>query len=274
MHKYFSYILFCFSTVLSAQSPANDTVYPIPPKTIVDSLLIQTDSSYLASEKTYRVEDLVNDSAYLLQKKFRPDYKEDYSGSDFDYTYERKAKRTLWDKIKEFLRDFFSIKLEPSRSSVDILVTVLKILGYLIIVVAVAFLIKVLLSKDLGRFFGKKPKEVAINVYDVEKNIHQVNFEKLIHDTLHKKNYRLAARYYYLWLLRRLSNAGMIQWNPDKTNADYTAEIKDDGLKISFQYLSYLYNNIWYGEFEINEQEFLKVQYAFQKLLNQYQKYE
>ncbi len=246
----------------------------VPPKISVDSLLIQTDSSNLTYENTYLLKDLTSDSSSIHQKKFRTGYKEEYSGSDFDYTYERKAKRTLWDKIKEFLRDFFSIKLNPSHSSVNTLLFVLKILGYLVIVLAVAFLIKILLSKDLSGFLGKKSKEIDVNVYDVEKNIHQVNFERLLQDTLHEKNYRLAVRYYYLWLLKRLSNAETIHWNPDKTNADYIAEIKDDSLKISFQYLSYLYNNIWYGEFEINEQEFLKVQYAFQKLLNQYQKYE
>jgi hypothetical protein len=81
-------------------------------------------------------------------------------------------------------------------------------------------------------------------------------------------NYRLAIRYYYLWLLKSLTNAEIIAYDVEKTNSDYFNEIASKPLKDEFSYTSYLYNYIWYGEFDVNEQQFTKAKTAFVKFLN------
>ena len=68
---------------------------------------------------------------------------------------------------------------------------------------------------------------------------------------------------YYLWLLKDLKESELIVWLPEKTNADYLSELKQEALRKQFSYLSYLYNYIWYGEFSITDEDYLSAKKAF-----------
>ena len=76
---------------------------------------------------------------------------------------------------------------------------------------------------------------------------------------------RLTIRYYYLWLLKIMAQKQIIEWDIEKTNSDYLYELKDQAQKEDFTYLSYLYNYIWYGEFEMDETTFAKAKNDFEK---------
>ena len=58
-----------------------------------------------------------------------------------------------------------------------------------------------------------------------------------------------------------------IEWDIEKTNTDYLYEIKNPIHKEEFTYLSYLYNYIWYGEFEIDERMFQKAENRFKNAI-------
>ena len=60
-----------------------------------------------------------------------------------------------------------------------------------------------------------------------------------------------------------MSEKQLIEWDVEKTNSDYLYEIKSAELKANFEYLSYLYNYIWYGEFNLSAAEFEKAKKAF-----------
>ncbi len=77
----------------------------------------------------------------------------------------------------------------------------------------------------------------------------------------------MATRYYYLWLLKTLSDRNIIEWDIEKTNGDYLNEISNLELKNEFQFLSYVYEYSWYGEFNLNETDFEKTEIAFLKLI-------
>ena len=74
--------------------------------------------------------------------------------------------------------------------------------------------------------------------------------------------------YYYLLLLKNLSQAGIIEYDVEKTNSDYHYEINSEALKKEFSYTSYLYNYIWYGEFDIDISQFQKAKTAFNQFLD------
>ena len=59
-----------------------------------------------------------------------------------------------------------------------------------------------------------------------------------------------------------MSEKGIIEWDIEKTNSDYLYEIKNETRRDEFAYLSYLYNYIWYGEFELDEATFEKAKTA------------
>ncbi len=66
----------------------------------------------------------------------------------------------------------------------------------------------------------------------------------------------MAIRYYYLFLLQKLSDRNLIDWDPEKTNLDYANELKDSNLKEEFSYLSYLYDHAWYGDIDFDQSAF------------------
>jgi hypothetical protein len=69
-------------------------------------------------------------------------------------------------------------------------------------------------------------------------------------------------------LLKKLSAAEIIHYDVEKTNNDYRNEIEISKVKEDFTYTSYLYNYIWYGEFDVNDEQFNKAKLAFNKFLN------
>lgn len=254
---------------LWAQNPTNDS---LPHAPIVESIE-QQNNQWEHYKKAVPVHELPVDQTQISPKKFKKNYKEQYTGADFIYSYEKKKELSVWERLKQWLSEFFSSR-PTSPVPFQYMQLVLRILGYVIIIGIIGVVIRWLLTNDVSSVFRKKPKESGVDFLDVEKNIHQIHFQSLIDATLEQKKYRLATRYYYLWLLKRLSNAKLIVWDIEKTNTDYLAEIKEESLKSDFQYLSYLYNNIWYGEFEISENEFFKVQHAFTDVLQTYADYE
>ncbi len=116
--------------------------------------------------------------------------------------------------------------------------------------------------------FGRKSDKNNINATDIETNIHQTDFYAMVEEALLNNDYRSAIRYYYLLSLKRLSDKEVIEWDSEKTNYDYYQEIKDDKIKKQFQYISYIYDYCWYGEFNIEKTEFDTSEKAFKKLFN------
>jgi hypothetical protein len=85
----------------------------------------------------------------------------------------------------------------------------------------------------------------------------------LIQEALADNDTRLCIRYHYLWLLKYYSDKNIIVWNHQKTNRDYYYEIQSKEHKQQFEKLSYLYNHIWYGDFEISDAVFQQARTAF-----------
>mgnify|MGYP001796922031 CR=1 FL=1 len=119
------------------------------------------------------------------------------------------------------------------------------------------------MGKDGNFFFSKKNKAVNINNSVLHENLHDINFLASIAAFEHNKAYRSAIRYQFLFVLKKLSDEKLIQWNPEKTNTDYNSEIEDSNQKESYQKLSYIFENVWYGEQKIDEQLYSKLKSNF-----------
>lgn len=124
-----------------------------------------------------------------------------------------------------------------------------------------------MLNKEGKWIFSKSSTKNIIEYDEIEKNLHLVDFENLIAESINLGNRRLTIRYYYLWLLKKMTQNEIIAWDIEKTNSDYIYEIKNTELKDTFNYLSYLYNYIWYGEFDIDQSTFEKAKNSFENTL-------
>ncbi|WP_372937502.1 DUF4129 domain-containing protein [Seonamhaeicola sp.] len=228
---------------------------------------------FLCYPKTYNNAFVASDSLKVdtstqISPRNFDDLNEIYTGED--YIYERTIESSGWwtrfkQWLSDFLKDLFNITNEGQASkATDIAI---KIAGVIIFLLVIYFIFKAIMNKEGSWVFGKSSDKKIIPVTDIENNIHTTNFKKLIENAEKENNYRLAIRYYYLWLLKQLTQAEIIEYDVEKTNSDYQNEISQNQIKKEFAYTSYLYNYIWYGEFNVTPTEFNQAKHAFTKFL-------
>lgn len=228
------------------------------------------DSSAVAKKAKvhFTQKDIKVDNSHIDAVHYPAGLKQKYKSRDFAYDPQLYEK-SIWERFKEWLagiaQRLFSFSNDgASMSFVEIL---LKTIAVLIVLFVIYLIARLILNKEGQWVFGRNSDKRILHYDEIEKNIHLVDFAKLIKETIESGENRLAIRYYYLWLLKKLSEKEIIEWDAEKTNTDYLYEIKDENLKSSFSYLSYLYNYIWYGEFDIDEAEFEKAKAVFEKTI-------
>ena len=212
--------------------------------------------------------DIFVDNDTIQEKKFDKNFKKKYTDKDFIY-FEQSKEKNAWERFKEWLADIINniFNFSSEHTSTTIVSVLMKIIAISIIGYVVYLIVKAVLNKEGKWIFGKNSDKKIINYSDVEKNLLLVDFEGLIKKTLLSGERRLTIRYYYLWLLKKMTTNEIIVWDLEKTNSDYLHEIKNPEQKAEFDYLSYLYNYIWYGEFELDDETFFKAKNAFENAL-------
>ncbi|NJN27553.1 MAG: DUF4129 domain-containing protein [Cyclobacteriaceae bacterium] len=63
-----------------------------------------------------------------------------------------------------------------------------------------------------------------------------------------------------------LANKDIIDWKVYKTNHDYAYEIQDEQYRMPFSQLSYLFEYVWYGDFEAGNQHYTTMRHALDEL--------
>ncbi len=229
------------------------------------SHMLYADSLAVHHKKAVVIEKLIDRDQPIENLKFRPKFKDTYTNvSEFNYSSATET-NSFWTRLKNrflnWLSEFLNVEIdEKPRQIWD---NSLNYISVLLLLVLTFYIIRAFVKKEALWFFKKSKKTFKIDPIDVEKNLEKTDFKALITLAINNNNPRLAIRYYYLTLLQLLSKKEIIQWDLEKTNSDYLAEIKNEETRKSFQYLSYLYNNIWYGEFEVDPMAFQKAQQAF-----------
>lgn len=227
------------------------------------------DSLDVAPVKLYHFteKDVLKDDGQIEPVHFDKNFKERYTSGDFNYT-EKRLEKSLWTQFVEWLkhkiRNLFGASNAVSSTTIE---WTFYVLSTIIILTVIYLIVKAILNREGQWVFGKSTTKKIIAYDDIERNLKDIDFEKLIRDTLKSNDKRLAIRYYYLWILKKLSEKSIIDWNPEKTNSDYSYEIKSENLRKDFNYVSYLYNYIWYGEFDLDDVAFEDAKNYIEKTL-------
>jgi hypothetical protein len=165
-------------------------------------------------------------------------------------------------------RNFFDI---PSFDLPPVVGMVLKIIFIIGLLALLVFLLVRIAGTqgfiELGsrkiRAYGNRD----ITLENIDENVLDATFEPFIQQALATKNYALAIRLYYLWLIKDLSSAEKIVWKKEKTNAEYIRDIENSELSRPFRNLTNIYERTWYGEWGVDEAEFKKIEPQFKALL-------
>lgn len=201
----------------------------------------------------------------VYPKQFKENIPSRYKGNEFDYSVSKPREsfgQKLMRKIEQLIQSIFGET--AFTKSAEFTVLLIRLFAIILVGFLLYFIIKYILGKDGNFIFGKKNKKLNLNVEELHENIHEINFPESIAKFELAKDYRSAVRYQFLFILKKLSDKKLINWNPEKTNKDYAAELKAAHLKNEFFDLSYIFDNVWYGEFNIEEQ-------SYQKFKNKYQ---
>lgn len=136
----------------------------------------------------------------------------------------------------------------------------------LILFAAVMLVLQVFSIKNPAMF--AKNTEQLHHFHIETQNIHAVDFDKLIEEAKAANNYRLAVRMQYLKTLKALSDAGLINWQINKTNFEYYYELKRENMRRQFYALTVVFESVWYGHNEISADEFSDSDNSFGQFLS------
>ncbi|GAA4458504.1 DUF4129 domain-containing protein [Nibrella saemangeumensis] len=143
---------------------------------------------------------------------------------------------------------------------------------YVLLAVIVAYSIYLLIKAEvLGFLFPRKAGQPPLPYEQVSENIHEINFAEALDDVVNRGNYRLAIRLLYLQTLKSLTDQGLINWQPDKTNRQYVYELSTTPLKDNFEALTTAFDYAWYGDFPVDQRMFQQVQAEFRGFNEQLQ---
>jgi len=211
---------------------------------------------------------IVDTSSNIETRQLPKEFKEKYQGNDFDYDITIDQTLSLGDRFERWLVQILVRLFDSTPEGTGKVVGLaFKIVGSLLILFVLFKILMHFINKDGSFIFGRSSDSLIIEATNIDQNINSTNFKTLINKALEKNNYRLAIRYHYLQVLKHLSKKGKIEWDTEKTNYDYYREIKDEKTREEFQYISYIYDYCWYGEFEISNEDYNKGALAFNKLL-------
>jgi len=221
-------------------------------------------------ERPREITDTLNreyDNRVLHVPELSENLREQYNGNEFNYIDESAEGDNFVSRILNgffnWIGDTFGVEVSPFWS------IFLKVLVYLAMAaIGIYFIIRLISKESPQAMLGKNKRSVA-SVNMEETHIEEIDLSKLISDSIQSGNYRNAIRYLYLDSLKNLSASNKIDWDFQKTNSDYYRELKDPTLKNLFKKVSYLYDYVWYGEFDLNETSFKEAQSEFESLKNQ-----
>jgi len=106
---------------------------------------------------------------------------------------------------------------------------------------------------------------MAFNFSELAEDLNTIDFDKMIQDAVKNENYRLAIRWHYLKTLYVLDKRQLITFVPYKTNFDYRRELTGKSVQNHFNRLSWIYERVWYGEFNIKQSDYPKFESEFKE---------
>ncbi len=139
------------------------------------------------------------------------------------------------------------------------------LVGFLLWTSAICFILFIMYRLFLadGAFIRKPKTENQDAAPTAEIISSESDFDGHIQTALQQGNFRQAVRYQYLRTLHSLAKKELIELAPDKTNYHYVHEIANSHHQKQFASLTLNYEYVWYGEFVIDQQIYLKIENDF-----------
>ena len=229
----------------------------------------QYESENFNSEPIQQIQE--KNADYAKERRFKGDPKSKYDGGSFQYSDDGPPEKYKSEKERKTNQQEGTRNFSERQSSTSSF-TIFGLSPYVFffILIVVLAIIALLFGFDFSYLkLQKYRQKVADPLVSEEEDIDESDYERLLQRAIQQKEFRLATRYYYLWLLKKLSQKEYIDYHKDKTNSDYLFELKDAQTRSKFSYLSYIYSYVWYGEFQVDELKFGTIKSKYQSFIDQ-----
>ncbi|MBS7332925.1 MAG: hypothetical protein KIG88_04930 [Weeksellaceae bacterium] len=100
----------------------------------------------------------------------------------------------------------------------------------------------------------------------IENNLLTIDLVDLINKAKNDKDFRLAIRYYHYQNTQNLAQKEYLIWDPKKTNQQLIKQIKKEEIRNLFDNNTQIFNQVWFGNFELNEDNFTTFEANFNYL--------
>lgn len=175
----------------------------------------------------------------------------------YDYDKDLHIHTLWWARLKGLLEHWLQ-KIFGSRAGS----WVFGHLDWAILSFAILFLLFYFRKRIFFSVFAPeagRPRQVTA----IEENIEALDLDKLLAKAEKAQDWRIALRYHYLKVLRRLMDEGLIQWQPRYTDHDYMRQLKDPAKRAAFGEVSFLFKWAWYGDAPMDEARYRTMLPAF-----------
>ena len=177
---------------------------------------------------------------------------------DYQYTVQESQVIDTWWKrlLRRFFNWFGSLFTGVGNP------TFWKTAAYIFVASVIVYVTLKLMGVDFSGLYRKKDNN-EIPYETLGENIHAIDFADSIAEAIAQKNYRLAIRLYYLKALKELTDREMIDWRINKTNRSYVYELNSPTLRPDFERITLQFEYAWYGDFPVDETQFLNIKNQF-----------
>lgn len=176
---------------------------------------------------------------------------------DLDYDRTAEAETLWWDRLMRWvgrkLRDLLGSKAGE---------VVFDHLEWILLGTVGVFLVIYFRKRLFYSAFGAAAKR-ARQVTEVEEDLERLDLDGLLATAEKDRNWRMALRYHYLKVLRRLVDEGRIDWQPRYTDQDYLRQLKDPATRAVFSELSFLFKWVWYGDAPMDQDRYRALKPGF-----------
>ncbi len=190
-------------------------------------------------------------------RTFRRGWEGNYQSDEFNYADVEENKQELPEiDVSGDWSGFF-----------EVMIVVAKILGFAILGFLVYLIVRALLTGSGFSITRSDRPKSSFNIEQIQTDLLDGDWIALMNKAVEQSEYKLAVRYYFLAYLKALHLQKRIELHPDKVNRDYRNELSDYAVKSEFEVLSRLYDYCWFGDFEIDKEQFERVRMLFDEAL-------
>ena len=218
------------------------------------ALIVLLAAAATASAQTVRVDT----SAVALRPP--PEAVVEGFRADPTYLYDRPppAAETWWDRLWDWIGDHLFGWMRDPRAG-----RAFEWFIYALAALGIVFALLRLLKMETTGVFQARSARPSLALETLDEDLLQMDFDRLIDEAVAAQQFRRAVRLLYLRTLQRLAEAGLIEWQRDKTNHAYIGELRRPALRPALAHLTGLFEFVWYGDFPLDADGFGRVRQHF-----------